>query len=114
MSFDLCLTFMRAKAPRKGSALLKFVIYSAVAWGSSAALTIAILLADQMMEEQSDNQDLFFPKPNVGISKCFLHDESQGMYLHFPIMMLMIINGMFFIITTITLYRCKSVFKRMI
>ena len=33
MSFDLCWTFMRAKVPRKGSALLKFVIYSGVAWG---------------------------------------------------------------------------------
>ena len=105
MSFDLCWTFMRAKVPRKGSALLKFVIYSGVAWGSSAVLTIAIILADQVMEDQPHNQKNIFPKPNVGNTKCFLEDDSQGLYLHFPILILMMINGMFFMITTITLYK---------
>jgi hypothetical protein len=68
-------------------------------------LTIAIILADQIMEQQSDNQMLFFSKPNVGITKCFLEYESQGLYLHLPILILMMINSMFFIITTSTLYR---------
>ena len=99
MSFDLCWTFIRAKVPSNSSAIFKFVIYSAVAWGSSAALTLSIILVDRLMEEQK-----FFPKPNVGITKCFLDDESQGLYLHVPIMLLMILNGMFFIITTISLY----------
>ena len=45
MSFDLCWTFMRAKVPRRGSARLKFAIYSAIAWGSSAAFTLGIIAA---------------------------------------------------------------------
>ena len=109
MSFDLCWTFMRAKVPRKGSALLKFVIYSAVAWGSSAAFTLGIILADQMMEDQTGNHKLFFTKPNVGKLKCFLQDDAQGMFLHLPCMVLMMINAVFFLITTTTLYRCSLI-----
>jgi hypothetical protein len=105
MSFDLCWTFIRAKIPRRGSALLKFVIYSALAWGLSIALTITVIFADQILEEQGDNKTMFFSKPNVGLTKCFLEDESQGLYLHLPIFILMMINSFFFIITTSTLYR---------
>ena len=105
LSFHSTLSISTLSAPM---VMGKFISYSAVAWGSSAALTIAIILADQMMKEKSDDQMIFFPKPNVGLTKCFLQDESQGLYLHVPIMLLMIVNGMFFTITTITLYRCKS------
>jgi hypothetical protein len=105
MSFDLCWTFIRAKVPNKGSAAFKFSIYSSVAWGSSAGLTILVFLADQMTENDDDYLKFFFPKPNIGETKCFLQDESQGFYLHLPILLLMILNGLFFIITIITLYR---------
>ena len=105
MSFDLCWTFIRAKVPNKGSAAHKFAIYSSVAWGSSAVLTILVILADQMTEDEDESLQLFFPKPNVGETKCFLQDASQGLYLHLPILLLIILNGLFFIITIITLYR---------
>ena len=105
MSFDLYWTFRRAKVPRKGSALVKFVIYSVIAWGSSTALTSSLILADILMEEVGTSEELFFYKPNVGIQKCFLHERSQGLYLHLPIMLLMIINGVFFILTIINLHR---------
>ena len=101
MSFDLCWTFMRAKAPCKNSAMHKFFIYSAVAWGLSAAMTLVIILADHMMGEQI----MFLPKPNVGLTKCFLEDDSQRMYLHLPIMFLIIFNGIFFTVTTVSIYR---------
>ena len=105
MSFDLCWTFMRAKVPRRGSALVKFVIYSAVAWGSSAATTLWIILADLIMEDQNDNQRTFITKPNVGKEKCFLQDDAQELFLHLPSMILMMINIMFFFVTITTLYR---------
>ena len=108
MSFDLCWTFMRARLPSKGSALLKFVIYSAVAWGFSLAITIVIILADQIMEDDRDIFKPFFPKPNVGLTKCFLEDTSQGIYLHVPIFLFMLVNGMLFITTTLTLYKSSQ------
>ena len=99
MSFDLCWTFKRAMVPSKDAALVKFLTYSVVAWGSSAVMTMAIILADLVMDDQGTT------KPNVGKQKCFLQEQSQGLYLQLPIMFLMIVNGIFFIITTITLYR---------
>ena len=107
MSFDLCWTFMRAKVPRRGSASVKFIIYSAIAWGSSGAFTISIILADLMMEDQRGSMMGFFSKPNVGMTKCFVEEDAQGLYLHLPIMILMMFNSMFFIITTSTLYMSK-------
>ena len=104
MSFDLCWTFIRAKVPRRGSALVKFIIYSAVAWGSSAAFTLGIIMADQFMEDHEDDTVLVV-KPNVGKLKCFLQDDSQGIFLHLPCMILMMMNTLFFLITTTSLYR---------
>ena len=49
----------------------------------------------------------FFSKPNVGMTKCFVEEDAQGLYLHLPIMILMMFNSMFFIITTSTLYMSK-------
>ena len=37
MSFDLCWTFMRAKVPRRGSATLKFILYSRFSSSSSSS-----------------------------------------------------------------------------
>ena len=105
MSFDLCWTFIRAQVPRRGSAMIKFVIYSAVAWGSSAVLTIGIIATDEIMEDNEDDQEEFLIKPNVGKPKCFLRDDALGVFLHFPVMILMIINVILFLITTTTLYR---------
>lgn len=105
MSFDMCWTFTRAKVPKRDSALLKFLIYSGAAWGFSAVLTIPVILIDQVMEDQAEDQKTILPKPNVGKTKCFLEDKTQGVYLHFPILILMMINGMFFVITTCTLYK---------
>ena len=85
--------------------MAKFVIYSAVAWGSSAALTLGIIGADLIMEDAEEHQEEVLMKPNVGKPKCFLRDDAQGVFLHFPIMILMMINVLFFLITTTTLYR---------
>lgn len=101
MSFDLCWTFMRARMPRRGSATLKYLLYSLVAWGWGFLLTTTVLLADQLLEEGAPG----VPRPGVGHSKCFLEDRAQGLYLHAPVLLLMVINGMFFLVTTSTLYR---------
>ena len=50
MSFDLCWTFKRAKVPSKDAAVQKFLIYSFVAWGASATMTLTIILADLVMD----------------------------------------------------------------
>ena len=105
MSFDLCWTFLRAKAPNKGSATFKFVIYSITAWGSSALMTFTVMILDLVIKDFEDQESIFFVRPNVGFEKCFIQDKAHGFYIHMPIMLLMFINGFFFIITTLTLHR---------
>ena len=105
MSGDLCWTFLRAKLPRRGSAMLKYILYSVAAWGSSAVLTLGIVVADQVWQDSPENTYLFIAKPNVGKTKCFLEDEPQGIFLHLPILILMLTNGVFFMVTTSTLHR---------
>jgi len=107
MSFDLCWTFIRAKLPRRGSALVKFIIYSVIAWGSSASFTLGLILVDQLMQDEEETQWSMIAKPNVGESKCFITEEAQGLYLHLPIFILMMINTVFFVITTTTLFMSK-------
>ena len=101
MSVDLCWTFRQAQVPRRSSAVLKFLLYSLVGWGSSALLTLAILLIDSL--------DIFhrmeFVKPGVGEGKCFLQDQAVGVYLHLPSMVVMLLNAVLFLITTATIYR---------
>ena len=107
MSFDLCWTFIRAKMPRKSSTNLKYMIYSSVAWGWGLVLTLIIMLVETLMKETS-----YLPLPEVGLSKCFLGDAAQGVYFHLPVLLLMLVNGIFFIITTGTLYRYKKIFHQ--
>ena len=104
MSVDLCLTVIRANISRRGSAFPNFVVYSAVGWGSSAVLTLGIILADQVMEDQNDDQK-FFSKPNVGKQTCFLHVDAIGLFHHLPSMILIIINTIIFSITATIHYR---------
>ena len=61
-----------------------------------------ILLIDKVMEHHGDNW--WISKPNIGIQKCFLHDSS-GMYFYLPILLLMIANGVFLVLTTVALHR---------
>ena len=107
MSFDLCWTFIRAQVPRKGSARLKLILYSITAWGFAGVLTLAIVILDQAIEDEDSNV-IHELKPNVGKTKCFLHDSSLGLFLHLPIFSMMMLNGIFFMITTTTLYRSSS------
>ena len=101
MSVDLCWTFRQAKVPRRSSAVLKFLLYSLLGWGSSSLLTIAIILIDTLEIFRGEE----FVKPGVGRGKCFLQDKAVGVYLHLPSMVVMLLNAILFLITTATIYR---------
>ena len=109
MSLDLCWTFLRAKVPRRSSILAKFILYSVVGWGSPAIMTSGLVAIDHVFT--SGVGRVYWPRgfnitlPNVGRDKCFLTDASHGVFLHFPIMLLMVINGILFIITSSSIYR---------
>ena len=103
MSFDLCWTFKRSAPPGSTRADHKFTCYSCLAWGGSAVLTATVLLLDLL--------PVSFTRPGVGTAKCFLQDGAQGLYLHLPILVLLSLNMVFFLTTTLTLYRSKVATK---
>ena len=104
IAFDVWRT-LRASATQlrltAGKQWKKFGVYSLVGWGSSALLTLAIILIDSLEIFRSKE----FEKPGVGMGKCFLQDKAVGVYLHLPSMVVMLLNAILFLITTATIYR---------
>lgn len=104
MNLDICWTFKRAEMPNKGSILTKYFLYSVASWGWGSLLTFIIVLLDLMVDPEAQRP---LPLPGVGVTKCFLEDRAQGLYLHLPILLLMVVNGGLFVHTTTTLHRAK-------
>ena len=103
--------------PRRSSATLKFLLYSVAGWGGSAVLTAAALAADTLALPAG------WTAPGVGRSKCFLQvstatnkpdqqvvpsllqDAALGIFLHLPVLVFMLLNACFFLMTTLSLHR---------
>ena len=83
--------------------MFKFILYSLLGWGSSALITALVFITDHL----AWTRDLDITLPGVGQEKCFLSDAAQGVYLHLPILVLMIINALLFITTSTTIYRSE-------
>ena len=112
MSLDLCWTFLRAQVPRRSSATIKFIIYSLAGWGLSLLLTLGLVLVDTLEPVSVQVPGLGYvtiTQPRVGEEKCFLSDRSQGLYLHLPSLVLMLVNAILFLVTIITIYRSVRV-----
>ena len=99
MSFDLCWMFRQPQVPRRDPMSRRFLVYSVVCWGSSMLITLGLFAVD--------NNDTVIPryKPNIGRGKCFLQNSSHGIFLHLPIFVLMVVNGIFFLFAILVLYR---------
>ena len=108
MSFDLYRTFKHPRMPGGGNSrsCLKFVCYSLAGWGLAAVLTVTVLGLD-LSASTSPHPAVYsaVPLPAVGTSKCFLQDGALGLYLHLPVLTLLLLNIAFFLATTATLYR---------
>ena len=108
MSLDLCWTFLRAQVPRRSSATIKFIIYSVAGWGLSLLLTLGLVMVDTLETDSVQVPGLghlTITSPRVGEEKCFLSDRAQGLYLHLPSLILMLVNAVLFLVTIITIYR---------
>ena len=101
MSFDLFWMFKQPKVPRRDSKIRKFLLYSVLAWGTSGLATLGVFLADT--DSKVTLSDTI--KPNIGRGKCFLQNSSHGIFLHLPIFIFMLVNGIFYLVTVLVLYR---------
>ena len=101
MSFDLCTTFVREEIPQQSNKKIRFIIYSVIGWGSGLVLVVFLFIFENFLPLDSDLN------PGVGTGSCFISKQGNKiLYLvHFPILVMMIINISFFIITIVFLIR---------
>ena len=99
MSFDVCWMLKQSKVPRRDSKILRFLAYSLLGWGISGLLTLQVAVIDHVA--------LIPPqyKPNIGLQHCFVQSSVHGLYLHLPISVFMILNGILFVTTICIVYR---------
>ena len=112
MSFDVCWMLKQSKMPRRDSRVLRFLVYSVLGWGSSGLLTLLVASLDHIATDLPAEY-----KPNIGAQHCFVQNSSHGLYLHLPISVFMILNGILFVTTICVVYRLgfnflMSTFKR--
>ncbi|XP_046390307.1 G-protein coupled receptor Mth2-like [Ischnura elegans] len=115
MCFDICFT-ISTFLPSKTTACLrqdtrKFVYYSLYAWGSP----VMMFIITSVMQFTPGLPDHII-KPEFGKIKCYFSSrESQGAYLYWPIITLLLTNIIMFIITSIKISqvdRDSSILRR--
>ncbi|ODM89681.1 G-protein coupled receptor Mth2 [Orchesella cincta] len=101
ISVDLWLTF-RAFTPRSGSkGISRFIKYSIFGWGVPMIfVVIGIILEDKYPE--GDCHTLLTPA--YGRDSCFPQQKALGVYLYYPIAVMIGLVVVFFAITTAKLY----------
>ncbi|XP_045447878.1 G-protein coupled receptor Mth2-like [Melitaea cinxia] len=104
MSFDIWWTLRRMtnRVTISGNRNnRKFLIYCAYAWGLPIAMTIALVL----MENADLTHMPWIIKPNIVINACFLEGKEKLLYLYTPMLILILCNSMFFLITAYNIWR---------
>lgn len=96
MCVDACWTFAMAKIPKKRSEGFMFLIYSIIGWGSPMFLTSLVFAVDSRMFAITFLNESM---PNMGIDSCFLSMQGVRYYFYIPVFLLLMVNGVMFVIT---------------
>ncbi|TRY61382.1 hypothetical protein TCAL_13240 [Tigriopus californicus] len=96
MCVDACWTFAMAKIPKKRSEGFMFLIYSIIGWGSPMLLTSLLFAVDSGMFAIPF---LRGSMPNMGTDSCFLSMQGVRYYFYIPVFLLLMVNGVMFVIT---------------
>ena len=91
------------RIPRAGSSNQRLVGYSCLSWGLSVGLTVVLALIDLNVMNIRERLDLYHP--NVGLNACFVDQEVHGLYLHGPVVGLLLLNSASYLGTFISLRR---------
>ena len=104
MSVDLGWTFSRSETPRRSTDKSKLLLYSILAWGLPALLTLTLAILQASLPPGEGMN------PGIGTKKCFLSWETGAQPLFFyyiPVLLLMIANSVNFIIVVVFIVRSK-------
>ena len=77
--------------------------YTCLAWGLSAGLTLLLVIID--LDLLQLRETLSLQQPKVGLHTCFVDPDLHGVYLHYPVGGLLLLNALSFLGTFISLRR---------
>ncbi|CAG7722529.1 unnamed protein product [Allacma fusca] len=102
INFDLWSTF-RSNKPvgERSKGLKRFLCYNLFAWGVSIAVVIVGVVLEWLYPETESEVVV----PLYGQVNCFIAPWAKGYYVYSIIGLLMIINAIFIVLTSYTIYR---------
>ncbi|CAH0398222.1 unnamed protein product [Chilo suppressalis] len=104
MSYDIWWTFRgyaKARPIHRRGVRFKYTMYSMYAWGVPLALTI---LTGAMNSADSKKLPGVI-KPAIPLKGCFIQGEAKLVYLYIPMLIMIIVNWMFYLMTAFNIWR---------
>ncbi|KAJ8731199.1 hypothetical protein PYW07_004363 [Mythimna separata] len=106
MSYDIWWTFRgyaKARAIHRRGELFKFLMYALFAFGVPLLMTIGLYVLNSMKDDMRDLP--WFVTPHVPEFGCFLEGGVKLLYLYMPMLILIICNWIFYLMTAFNIWR---------
>nr|QZD25055.1 GPCR22 [Spodoptera exigua] len=104
MSYDIWWTFRgyaKARPIHRRGERFKFMMYCLYAWGLPLAMTICLGVLNTV-----DMKHLpWFVTPHIPIHGCFIEGGEKLLYLYMPMLILILCNWIFYILTAFNIWR---------
>ncbi|CAB3261686.1 unnamed protein product [Arctia plantaginis] len=104
MSYDIWWTFRgyaKARPIHRRGESFKFLMYCLYAWGVPLLMTIFIFVVNTIDMSHMP----WFITPNVPGMGCFLEGGNKMLYLYIPMLILIVCNWMFYLMTAFNVWR---------
>ncbi|KAI5635793.1 7 transmembrane receptor (Secretin family) domain-containing protein [Phthorimaea operculella] len=104
MSCDIWWTFRgyaKARPIHRRGEPFKFFLYCLYAFGLPGAMTVMVIVTDSV-----DMRHLpWFVTPGIGQEGCFLANDAKLVYLYIPMLLMIVCNWIFFLMTAFNIWR---------
>ncbi|CAG9786890.1 unnamed protein product [Diatraea saccharalis] len=104
MSYDIWWTFRgyaKARPIHRRGEKFKFVMYCLYAWGLPLAMTIGLYVLNTMNLRHIP----WFVTPKIPEKGCFLEGGEKLLYLYVPMLVMILLNWLFFLMTAFNIWR---------
>ncbi|CAG7678355.1 unnamed protein product [Allacma fusca] len=96
--FNLFYTFRKlTNANADEDSVVSYIRYAIFGWGAPLLLATISIILDQIYSYDPCNQVLV---PQYGVESCFISAAASGLYVVFPVLLLVIVNTILFSITS--------------
>ncbi|KAJ2949299.1 hypothetical protein O0L34_g6251 [Tuta absoluta] len=104
MSCDIWWTFRgyaKARPIHRRGEPFKFFMYCLYAFGLPAAMTVMVIVTDSVDMTHIP----WFVTPGIGNGGCFLANDAKLVYLYIPMLLMIVCNWIFFLMTAFNIWR---------